>query len=1516
MIIQKITTNKITATGISRYRHKGKFIKTAYCLLFVALIFISVMIQAIGPFSNSAFYKMDKKVMSLVGESRDDVQEYLKLNSTNSVYEFSAPTEEKTSDVEQKLSVELDKSIYSASLPRSSDKGITYTDTKTDISIKIKPNFSTLAGEKVEGGHIVYPFGRNKLVYTLKYDGLKEDIVIPEYFANNTDFSFELSLPVGVEAKLDHQGNIGIYSASPVLFGNISYSSEKDQQLIKKAREAGEKTNLIAKIPAPIVIDSTGKKFEDKAKYSLGNKKVELSKNTDDNSNNLPNDKPADKTQNNYQLKISAYDLKDLKYPISVDPTISTSSSSEFLFANDGSATISDGKLTRGVNAGGTSAWSNNSSYDLPEARSSHITLAFGGYIYAIGGATTSGTNNNRALFSKVNLSTGALEEPTAGCGGSSVWCLADPAGFSGSTLNRTGTVWNGYIYMSGGGADSTFLTTVALAKINPKDGTLGSWGTTTAIPSGRRLHGMLAYDNYLYVSGGCYAETSILQVGPSCQGNQRDDVIRARINADGTIGSWSEVSSSISGKRQGHGFLAHNGYMYIIGGATNINEEGSGDAKNETLVAKIDSSGNLSTWQKVASGRAPHYLSGWAIKNGYIYSIGGGAASDTTGFAPLNANGTVTNWYSGSKLIIGRNNIQPVSVGDFIYIVGGTTISGRTASVERTSVLPVGQTAAFSTSASTLSSTRGNISATAYNGNLYVSSGCNTGNSTAVCSSFALNYYYAAISDAGDIGSFSALTSQPLTFKYGQTIHAYGNRLYIVGGCKDTLIGDRCTAITNDVEYSQEISSSGDISGSWTTLSGGSTFSTARMWHSSAIYNNKLYISGGCTAATTGACTALTADVQIGTFDSSGSITFAGGTAVPNGLYGHSMLAYNGYVYVVGGCITITSGLCTALTASMSYGALDSNGAITTWSTRASALQNTRYLAAAAINNGNIVVSGGCTGAVNNGGILCDSGELASSQEYAVIGTIGDISGNFAVASQSMTTTRLAHALVSSRSVLYNIGGCSASGGCATALNSIEYAFGGTGGSGSLSWNSVDNPTLSTAKAGHTSVVLNGYLYVIGGCTSGSVTNCSTATNVVQYAPIETDGTISTWNSTTNINTARYNFAASIYNNRIYIAGGCTTNFTGSNCGQTNNIEFATPNSDGSIPAGGWDNTNTDFTTGRQSHGMTIERGFMYVAGGTDSAGTLKDDVQYSQIDSFTGALGSWSTTTVLPSARQQLGFVSYNGYLYTVGGCTHVSDCTGNNITNKVYYAQLSSGSISGGWQATTDFQLPKGQVNNSVAVDNGVIYLSGGLIGSAAQTMVQTGHILSGGKIGVWRMTAKLPAARYSHSIAAGYGTVFVTGGHSGSALASTVYSSSQQVVPRVARYSMLKELDVDVTPAKLGIAATGGIINGNVTVRYATANSSSVLFGANGSAGVTPTEPATLRALDLASVDRKLAKYVWIELIIDDGPSAIIFPDSATNIINITMYYHPNTAKRLRGGKTFQDHKLKSLDAAPL
>ena len=130
-----------------------------------------------------------------------------------------------------------------------------------------------------------------------------------------------------MEGRLEKEGNIGIYSSDSALFGNISYGNESDRAKVEKARENGDKNNLVMTIPYPIVRDSAGNEYDNKASFILGSK--DQTKKSE-KAANMPVDAPESvKTKNKYEVILRSSGLAGRSHTISFDPTVQITNSAD-----------------------------------------------------------------------------------------------------------------------------------------------------------------------------------------------------------------------------------------------------------------------------------------------------------------------------------------------------------------------------------------------------------------------------------------------------------------------------------------------------------------------------------------------------------------------------------------------------------------------------------------------------------------------------------------------------------------------------------------------------------------------------------------------------------------------------------------------------------------------------------------------------------------------------------------------------------------------------------------------------------------------------------------------------------------------------------------------------------------------------------------------------------------------------------------------------------------------------------
>ena len=191
--------------------------------------------------------------------------------------------------------------------------------------------------------------------------------------------------------------------------------------------------------------------------------------------------------------------------------------------------------------------------------------------------------------------------------------------------------------------------------------------------------------------------------------------------------------------------------------------------------------------------------------------------------------------------------------------------------------------------------------------------------------SSIVDTVYAAPINSNGTLGSWSATTALPITLGYASTA-VYDGYVYEIGGSSNSGF--------EDTVYAAPINSNGTL-GSWsatTALPQDSFYAT------SAQYNGYVYVIGGDNGSTA-VNTIYFAKLSSGGVIGSWSAT----TALPNNLSLATAVAYNGYLYVLGGV---------GLTNTVLIVPLSSDGTLGSWSATTPLPDQLAY-ATSIINNG-----------------------------------------------------------------------------------------------------------------------------------------------------------------------------------------------------------------------------------------------------------------------------------------------------------------------------------------------------------------------------------------------------------------------------------------------------------------------------------------------------------------------------------------------------------------------------------
>jgi Leucine-rich repeat (LRR) protein/N-acetylneuraminic acid mutarotase len=285
------------------------------------------------------------------------------------------------------------------------------------------------------------------------------------------------------------------------------------------------------------------------------------------------------------------------------------------------------------------------------------------------------------------------------------------------------------------------------------------------------------------------------------------------------------------------------------------------------------------------------------------------------------------------------------------------------------------------------------------------------------------------------------------------------------------------------------------------------------------------------------------------------------------------------------------------------------------------------------------------------------------------------------------LNIARSGHTSVAYNGYLYVLGGTQDD---VNRFNDVQYAP--ILSDGSLGAWRATSP-FNMGRRGHTSVVYNGYLYVMGGTPNGG-----DVLGDVQFARINPDGSLGAWQNTTPFGPGRLGYSSAISNGYLYVIQG----FYYSAASPLTDVQFNKFNPDGSLQ--GWQNTAT-FGPPRYGHKSIFCNGYLYSLGGSGWSGSYYtlNDVQYS-LPNPNGSLNSWQNTTVLNPSVSDPGLISYKGYLIVAGG----GNVPVGNLTDVKFAGTNPDGSLKE-WQHMTSFN-PKRSGYTCVEY-NGFLYIIGG-------------------------------------------------------------------------------------------------------------------------------------------------------------------------------------------------------------
>lgn len=287
-----------------------------------------------------------------------------------------------------------------------------------------------------------------------------------------------------------------------------------------------------------------------------------------------------------------------------------------------------------------TGGWTTNAN-DFASGRFEHASVTANGYVYVIAGNDNSDVAQSTVYYAKLNAD-------------GSIGAWATTTALPQTREELSAVTVNGYIYAIGGrNSVGATQSTVYYAKLNA-DGTVGTWNTTTALTTDRSNHSSVTANGFVYVLGGDETGGTVTTVN------------YARANSDGTLGAWN-TTTAFSAARRYHASTIANGYVYSLGGAV------GGIDSAEVAYAKLNTDGTIGSWSTTNALPDNRANGSVGVLNGYIYHMGGQAADYADVFyAQLNANGTVGSWTQTTDMNVARRSPTAVTANGRLYAIGG----------------------------------------------------------------------------------------------------------------------------------------------------------------------------------------------------------------------------------------------------------------------------------------------------------------------------------------------------------------------------------------------------------------------------------------------------------------------------------------------------------------------------------------------------------------------------------------------------------------------------------------------------------------------------------------------------------------------------------------------------------------------------------------------------------------------------------------------------------------------------
>ena len=338
---------------------------------------------------------------------------------------------------------------------------------------------------------------------------------------------------------------------------------------------------------------------------------------------------------------------------------------------------------------------------------------------------------------------------------------------------------------------------------------TLGSWEAGTSLPGALAFSQAIVTKDRVYLLGGT-------------TGSYVSTVYTAPINSDGTLGSWT-TGTSLPGALGASQAIVTKDRVYLLGG-------NNGSYVSTVYTAPINSDGTLGSWTTGTSLPGALGVSQAIVTKDRVYLLGGynGSAYVSTVYtAPINSDGTLGSWTTGTSLPGALGSSQAIVTKDRVYLLGGTSVSTAVYTAPINSDGTLGSWAAGTSLPGALTFSQAIVT----KDRVYLLGGNN--------GSYVSTVYTAPINSDGTLGSWTTGTSLPGALGASQAI-VTKDRVYLLGGNNGSYVSTVYTATLTNIGSNDYLT--GTTLECYLPATGGSDFAVPRILDDFSSLGNRIH--------------------------------------------------------------------------------------------------------------------------------------------------------------------------------------------------------------------------------------------------------------------------------------------------------------------------------------------------------------------------------------------------------------------------------------------------------------------------------------------------------------------------------------------------------------------------------------------------------------------------------------------------------------------------------------------------